>query len=167
MESSSNIFTKTLNDFNEVNPGHVLIGGLSLSFLGIPRGTDDLDFLVKEEDIENIQWNARIKFKPNRKHAITNKETGIEIEFVTSKTVPISDQLVKDVYGSSFEKDGVRVASPAGIVALKLHRLSDYDKGDIKKLIKKHNVDVGALSKFDVSSDKIQAFLQLKKEMLQ
>lgn len=163
MESSSNIFTKTLSDFIESNPNCILIGGLSLSFLGIPRGTENLDFLAKEEDIEDIKWNSRVKFKANRAHAITNKETGIEVELVTSKTVPISDKLVQDVYNNSLEKNGVKFASPAGIIALKLHRLSDYDRGDIKRLIKKYNVE--DLQKFDISPDKIQAFLQLKKEL--
>ena len=133
----------------------VLIGGMALSFYTIPRYTMDIDVLFLSDIPNNIP-----KFKHHRPGAFQHDKTHVEVETVTPKTINISDETAKAVYDTSEIHDGIRIASPSGIVALKLGRFNAYDKADISSLIKYTKID---LSPFNLPKEILDRYEEFKK----
>jgi len=117
----------------------ILIGGCAVSYYARPRGTTDVDYLfLVESDIPNDVKG----FKRIRKGAFEHRDTGVEIEVITPSSINISQELVKYVFKTANLIDGIRIASPSGLVALKLQRLKKYDEGDIVALVELGSVDL-------------------------
>ncbi len=63
------VLERVIQGFNRLDISYALIGGLALGVHGIPRGTVDIDFLVKREDMGKVD--------------IIMKELGYECKYST------------------------------------------------------------------------------------
>lgn len=135
----------------------VLIEGLAYSYYCKPRETQDVDilYLSKEDIPDNVNG-----FKRTRNSAFQHNLTHVEIEVITPEHINISSELAKLVYDNANLVNGIKIASPAGIVALKLQRQKRQDMADIEELVKFTNID---LSPYNLSQEQLDLF---KKEFL-
>lgn len=117
----------------------VLIGGLALSFYVRPRTTMDVDvlFLTSSDIPDTVN-----KFKRHRKGAFQHNKTHVEVEVISPETINTDISLVEAVFETSILEKGIRIASPAGIVALKLGRFSRQDQADIEALKEYTTIDL-------------------------
>lgn len=145
-----------LNDWvaNARNPG-VLIGGVALSFCVKPRTTQDIALLYLSPD--RIP-DAVTGFKRTRKSAFQHSRTHVEIEVVTPELINTGPALISKVIETAQMQNGIAVASAAGLIAMKLGRLSLVDRGDIGLLIKYGVRDV---SPYPLSDAQRRAFHEL------
>jgi len=145
------------------NSNCVLIGGLALSYYTKPRYTEDIDLIfLTEEDIPEKVY----KFRRNRQHSFEHIKTGVEVEVLTPKHINKGIELFKNVIDSSVKSDGIKIASPLGLIALKLFRskTNDRDRLDIIELCKycyENNIKLD-ISNFDLTDDEIKTFNEIK-----
>ena len=99
-------------------------------------GTQDIDiFLSSEQQLRHLKDDLNDKFHQIGPHALEHKSTGIEIETLTPEFLKIDQQIVDTAIRSAEMSDGIRVLSREGLVALKLMRANNRDKGDIEAII--------------------------------
>jgi predicted nucleotidyltransferase len=141
----------------------VLIGGLCMSFYLKPRYTEDIDIIfLSENDLPNNVY----KFRKNRPHSFEHIKTGVEVEIITPELINVERNFFEIVFQNSIISDGIRVASPESLIALKLSRFSDSDRLDIKNLYKyciENKIDID-LSKYKLSEIDIDRFNKVKEE---
>lgn len=119
-------------------PG-ILIGGLALSFYAKPRYTADIDVLfLSDRDIPDQIPG----FKKIRSHSFQHNDTHVEVEVLSPSFLGLPEELVKKVTETAIESGGMKVASPSGLVALKLFRDSLKDDADIQDLLLTGKVDL-------------------------
>lgn len=147
-----------LKDWSKEMPAPVLIGGIALSFYAKPRYTEDLDYLfLSEGDLpKEVDGFDRI-----RDHAFRHKKTHVEIELLTPEFLNISAALVKRVYGTAIQSNGVNIASAAGLITLKLQRAEIQDQADVVALIKATGVGVDGWEEF-LTDEQIELFTHLQ-----
>jgi len=133
---------------------YVLIGGTLVGYYTKPRMTQDVDVLYLSAN--SIPTNVQ-GFKHHRDHAFEHKRTGVEIETLDSKFLKIPQSLVEQVFKTSIIKDDVRIASPEGLVALKIHRGLLQDIADIDAIVKIHDID---LTHWILDSQKLESVEQ-------
>lgn len=97
-------------------PG-ILIGGLALSIYTRPRSTSDVDLLFLDSTSipEVVPGFKRIRpgsFQDNKNH--------VEVEVVPCSAINVSRQVAEKVINSAIVHDKLRIASPEGLVTLKL-----------------------------------------------
>ena len=63
--------------------------------------------------------------------------------------------LIRKAFETSIIKDGIKIASPSGLVALKFGRFSRKDQADIEDLVNSEEID---LSIFNLSQDLLDRF---------
>jgi len=111
----------------------ILIGGLALAYYTKPRYTTDADFLfLSAAQIPNEVCG----FKRHRKLAFEHKETGVEIEVLTPRSINMPVEVAQAINNTAVEKDGLKIASREGLIAAKLLRYSLQDRADIEELLK-------------------------------
>lgn len=125
-------------DFIKSNINGIVIGGCAVDFYIRPRSTMDIDILFLSK---NQVPNEIPGFKKIRTNAFQHNKTHVEVEIVYPELINISKELVQKVIDTAEEHDGIKVASPTGLVALKLQRLKRYDVGDILELYQYYNID--------------------------
>ena len=133
---------KALGDYSKHVPSGVLIGGIAASYHNRPRATTDADILYMHKD--NIPDEVP-GFKHHRPGAFQHNDTHVEVEAVTPEHINISQELAQKVFDTAELSDrtnGIRVASPSGVVALKLHRQRGHDIGDIVHMHHTGKVDL-------------------------
>lgn len=152
----SNEVLDALTDWVSSGSDGVLIGGLALSYYVKPRSTMDVDvlFLSPEQIPDSVP-----DFKRHRKGAFQHNKTHVEIEVLTPKTINITTELVQSVIDTSIVKDGIRIASPSALIALKLGRFSRQDQADIEALTNSCEID---LTPFNLSPELIEKYSQFK-----
>ena len=137
----------------------VLIGGLALSYYLKPRATEDIDliFLTKDSIPNNV-----IGFTRPREHAFRHIKTHVEVEVLDPDFLNTNKELFELVFEESVLSDGIRVASPRSLIALKLNRFSPTDRSDIINLIKycKSNEISLDLEKYNLSEESLNNFKQ-------
>lgn len=139
---------------------YVLIGGLALSYYIKPRTTTDVDILfLKYEDIPEKVF----KFKKHRQLAFQHNLTHVEIETVAPESINVPYHVAKMVFDTAIENDNIKIASPSGLVALKLFRFNRLDQADIESLIKYTEID---LKPFNLTTELIKKYNKIKKEIL-
>ena len=122
------------------NSDAILIGGLALSYWAKPRETGDIDVLFQSD--AHIPATVA-KFNRHRAHAFEHNDTGVEVEVLSPEFIDMEDGLYDKVLETSEVLEGIRIASPTGIVALKLGRSSPVDIGDISTLLDAgHKIDL-------------------------
>ena len=135
---------------------YVIIGASAFPAHGYLRATEDIDiFFQSETDIKNLVMPG---FKLTRAHALTHLATGVEVELLTPEFLKVDKKLIRLAISTATLRDGIRVVSKEGLVALKLQRLSDYDIGDIKRIIR----DNGPLnlSQYPLTPKQLAAYKQ-------
>jgi hypothetical protein len=150
-----------LRDWKSASAGGVLIGGLALSKHTRPRYTQDVDFLFGTDAEIPDKVSG---FRKTRSHAFQHNKTHVEIEMVTTDLVGVPIRVAAAVVSTALESDGLRYASAAGLVALKLFRLSAQDKADIIALIKAQSVKAADLDPFELTEDQVALFVGLVHE---
>lgn len=150
-----------LRDWRKAGVGGVVIGGIGLSYHARPRATQDIDllFLVDDDIPDEVPG-----FKKSRRHAFTHNRTHVEVEIVTASHVNVPVAVFSKVAETAVESDGVKVASAAGLIALKLFRASAQDKADIIALIKSRGVRLEDMSTYSLPQPQLQIFKQLLKD---
>lgn len=149
-----------LDDWNLNNNNDcVLIGGLALSYYIKPRTTTDIDVLfLKSENIPSSVKN----FKKHRNLAFQHNLTHVEVETVTPKSINLSINIAQAVFNTAIIKDNIKIASPSGLVALKLNRFNRQDQADIENLIKYTSID---LTPFNLPLDMLNKYDEIKNEI--
>lgn len=109
----------------------MLIGGLAMSYYVRPRATMDIDFLVLSGSVPDEVEG----FKKTRPHGFLHKETHVEVEVLTQQHLKLRNDLFQYVMRHAVIRDGVRIPSPAGLIALKVQRNSLQDQADIAALL--------------------------------
>jgi len=71
---------------------------------------------------------------------------------ITAASLDVPEEIVERVFATAIENCGVKIASPAGFVALKLFCSSMQDKADIVAMLRAGGVDV---SDFALHPDRI------------
>jgi hypothetical protein len=135
----------------------VLIGGLALSFYVKPRMTFDIDVLFLHKKYIPSEVT---RFKKHRTGAFQHNITHVEVEVLSPETINTEQHIVDTIFKTSVEIDGFRIASPNGIIALKLGRFSYQDRADIfalKSYLKENNEEVN-LSIFNLSDELLKRF---------
>lgn len=113
----------------------VLIGGLAMSFYGVPRYTVDVDVLF-----QSVLPMSADGFKRLREHAFMHRSTHVEVEALTHAFLNIPEAVVTRVFTTAVPHDGILVASRDGMVALKLYaalhtKRELKDKADLQTLL--------------------------------
>lgn len=126
-----------LQDWAKASTSGVLIGGLALSYWGLPRYTTDVDYLFAlASDIPTTISG----FKRVRSHSFQHNATHVEV--LDAAYLKMDPALATKIIQDAVLTDGIRVASPSGLVASKLNRFNKYDQGDIEQLYKAGKVDL-------------------------
>lgn len=142
----------------------VLIGGLALSYHSKPRHTQDVDILfMSDADIPDEVTG----FKRIRPHAFQHNTTHVEIEVITPELIKSDNDISQQVFDTSFEDSGIKVASKSAIVALKLNAnrtgaRGRQDETDIMSLIELGDID---LTPFNLSKECLDKYEQLCSEI--
>lgn len=145
---------------NGKTPG-VLIGGIALSFYSRPRYTTDADFLFLTDEEKPFFVEG---FKRQGVRAFLEKQTHVEIETPTPKSINIPVEVARRVVSTANEFNGIKVASVEGLVALKLFAANTpsrefKDLADIVELLKHNVVDMNA---WNLSSAHSERFVMCK-----
>ena len=82
---------------------------------------------------------------------------------VSQSDINLSSELVKKVFDTAIVSNGVNIASPSALVALKLQRLKRHDIGDIVSMIETGKVD---LNGFHLSKKNIDDFEEIKERFV-
>ena len=138
LTESTGPLRSAIDDFSSaVNVPWVLGGGLALGFHSKPRGTQDVDVFIRNEDLELIKNSLpKNKFKAHRAHAVEHRPTGVEIELLTPDFLNIDSKLINLAIERAIDQRDIRVMSRESLIALKLQRASYQDMADIITLIK-------------------------------
>lgn len=130
---------QALKDWINAGAYGVLIGGSACGFYTKPRATTDLDmiFLTSSDIPLSVEGFKRI-----RPHAFRHNQTHVEVEVATADTINIPQAIVAKVVETAIPNGGMKIASPSGLVAMKLFRLQRFDELDIVNLIATGNVDL-------------------------
>lgn len=104
----ANELNKALTDVSKLlkNINYVLIGGLAIGYHTKPRGTDDVDILLLNEEQVTIVHDILEKsglFRKTRNHASVHKETRVEIELLSPVFIKQPENLVKSTIENSIE----------------------------------------------------------------
>ena len=135
-----------------------MIGGLGLSYHVRPRFTQDIDFLfLKPADAPE----AIPGFYRSTSSIFEHLQTHVQVNIVSPSSMSIPKEIAEQVILTATLSNRIRAATPSGLVALKLSRLSAHDKADIIALIKTGRVD---LSGFQLPPEKLVALDALVSE---
>jgi hypothetical protein len=153
-----------LDDWKSLNSSNcVLIGGIALSYYIKPRYTEDIDliFLTDDDIPENVY-----KFRRNRRHSFEHIKTGVEVELITPSHINKDKSLFEIVFETSIESDGIKIASPLGLISLKLFRskINERDRVDIIELCRycyENNIELD-ISNFSLTEEEINIFNEIK-----
>jgi hypothetical protein len=145
---------KTFRDFSTNLNNAALIGDLALSYYVAPRSTYVTEFLfARDEDIPT-SING---FSHPRLHAFIHNETEQRVEIFTPNVLGVPSDVILKIIGLAFWSDGVKIASPTGLVALKLHRLNMMqERADIEALIKTNQIQ--NLEQFGLSKENMRKY---------
>jgi hypothetical protein len=157
-------FKKTIIFFDELKKerlitDYALIGGLALSAWIEPRTTKDADFVVIIS--KKITWQDIASLIETRLHKKVilqkgNKRTTIqeklsfmmgqiEVDLISTKGFRLALEAVENAVPAEIFNKDLKVVTPEYLILLKLIPLSDQDKIDISRLVKK--VDMTGLTK--------------------
>jgi predicted nucleotidyltransferase len=129
--------------FEELGIGYALIGGLAAMFYGRSRFTEDVDFAAAAGHMELLAAHPdamkRYRFDPTC-HYMLYHDTGIRIDLWKDEHVAevISRARVVPMNGTS---NGVRVADPHDLIAMKLRAGRIKDDYDVSEILTWSEID--------------------------
>lgn len=110
----------------------VLVGGIAYSFYAQPRQTSDIDLVYLHLDAD-MQIPG---FKKVRHHSYRDSDTHVEVEVLTPGHLKLSSGLITKIIHTAIDKQGLKVASAEGLVAMKLHTIRSKDETDVIEILK-------------------------------
>lgn len=158
---------QALDDWKKYNNSDcVLVGGVALSYYLVPRLTEDLDLIfMTENDIPTTV----VGFKKIREHSFLHLKTHVEIEVLTPEYLNKSIKMFKTTFEESIESDGIKVANPRALIALKLNRFKSQDKTDIENLLnycKENNMSLD-MTNYDLNKNEVNNLNSLLDNMVE
>lgn len=135
--------TDALCDWLGHGGGGVLIGGLALSFYVKPRATQDIDLLFLSETDVPDHIPGFTKPRPN---AFQHDITQVAVEIVAPDYAGLPLELFSKVAETAVENEGMKVASPSALVAMKIFNTRLQDLADIVALIHTGQVELAGFS---------------------
>lgn len=145
------VIKKILSAFAQEGVGYALIGGYAVGLWGVPRGTVDMDFLVRRDDMakvhrvmESIGYEVRFSSENVTQYVSPLAIFG-EIDFVHAFRQASLRMLERAVEKTLFN-DGlsIKVLLPEDLIGLKVQAFSNdktrepIDLYDIETLMKLH-----------------------------
>ena len=128
---------------NESGVSHALIGGFALAVLGVPRATNDIDFLIDEAHAEAAKAaliQAGWKIAMDTKEVIHFRGQG-NVDLLIARR-PLSQAMLRN--SKPLPPLGIHCLSAEAIIGLKIQAYKNdptrefQDKADIQSLIVKH-----------------------------
>lgn len=147
---------QALRDWIRSSKSGVLIGGAAMGYHGRPRATFDIDLLFFHPSDIPSEVEGFTKHRDYFQHNATEVIVDLIIPAYTLAALDV--ELTKKVIDTAIFTDGMRVATPSAIVALKLQRLKRNDIGDIVQMIETGKVD---LSDFPLSEKNLTDFEEI------
>jgi hypothetical protein len=138
---------------------YAVIGGIALSFYTRPRATTDVDALFIDKTGIPQYVNH---FKKHRNGAFQHNDTHVEIEILTPQTINVPDDLVIAIIKNAKNINGIKVATPSGLIASKLGRFKLQDQADIEALLEYGDID---LSPYPIPHEWLIKLDNLKKQL--
>lgn len=168
---------KLIAEFAQQGVAYGLIGGYAVGLWGVPRGTVDMDFLVRLDDMDKVQKimeeiGYEVRF---RSENVTQYQSGLglfgEIDYLHAFREASLHMLQRAVTKSLFQ-DGVsiKVLIPEDLIGLKVQAFSNdgtreaIDMYDIETLMKIHHrsLDWELVGQYFELFDSTPLFLELK-----
>lgn len=156
---------KAIEDWVKNVPPNIgaLIGGLALSYYTKPRSTTDGDILfLNEADIPSKVEG----FKRTRPGAFLHKQTHVEIEVLTPKSINMLPEIAKKIIETSEKHGKFNIASREGLIVSKLGRFSMQDQADIISLLKLGAVNLDSFDLPEKFENRFNKMLEQLKEEL-
>lgn len=139
---------KITRDLDALGIPYAVVGGMALFLHGYRRFTEDVDILVRRENLklihERLEGHGYLPPFRNSKH-LRDTESGVKIEFLVTGDYP-GDGLPKpvafpDPADVSIEKSGIKILGIPSLIELKLasgmtSRDRQKDLVDVQELIK-------------------------------
>lgn len=118
-----------------------LCGGLAVGYHSRPRGTDDIDILLENDNILSYVFGlTSSRFKKISDHMISHIKTGVTIDLITPKFINadsiVVNKAIQTAQPTSIGKTSIPVITREGLVALKLNRGNLQDQADIEAIIR-------------------------------
>lgn len=148
------IFDLVSDVFNKANAPSVLIGGFAINYYKVTRQTMDVDFMIAEEDYENIlKLLEKTGYKEDYKQKAFAHLKGndyylmdIDLMFVDKDTLL---KIMKEVKNVKIAGQTFKIPSIKHLIMLKVYALKNNykirelkDLPDIVNLIRKNKLDI-------------------------
>jgi len=155
----------TLNRWKRAagHTGYILIGGLAYAFHARPRYTDDVDVLFLDDSSIPVSVAG---FSRQPSGDFIDDETGVAVNVHTARSIGVPRGIVDKVTDTATIRDGVRYASLAGMVALKLSATDNRKRrlgclAEILNMISESPFDPAAMDDWPLSQRKRQRLVAL------
>lgn len=168
---------KLLAYFNEQQIQYALIGGYAVGLWGVARGTVDMDFLVRRDDLEKLdQIMAALGYELLYRSENVSQYTASqalfgEIDFLHAFRAPTLRMLERAGEKTIFsEALSVRVLQPEDLIGLKIQAIANNehreptDMYDIEELMRLHgdSLDWQLIEEYCGIFDRQDLFIKLK-----
>ena len=170
---------KLLTSFKEQQIPYALIGGYAVGLWGVARGTVDMDFLVRREDLEKLDrimaalgYELRYRSENVSQYMASQALFG-EIDFLHAFRAPTLRMLERAGEKTIFsEVLSVRVLQPEDLIGLKIQAIANNenreltDMYDIEELLRLHGdtLDWKLIEEYCVIFDREDLFAKLKEK---
>jgi hypothetical protein len=150
---------QALIDWNNNFHGNwILIDSVAVGYHIKPKVTKEIDILFSSR--QDIPCKVT-GFKRTRLCAFQHTITQIEV--ITSEFIKnLPNDVVQKVSETAIVSNNIKIASPSGLVTLKLHRMNRFDEDDICDLIKTGKVD---LIGWPISPDKLEIYYNIVRKI--
>jgi len=145
------VLKELLSAFDKDDIHYALVGGLALGAWGIPRATVDIDFLVRRDDLEKIEWiMQRLSYECRHRSENVSQyvsPAGLfgEVDFLHAFRQTSLEMLQRaekrEVFGGALR---INVLQPEDLIGLKLQAIKNdpsresSDIADIENLLYAH-----------------------------
>jgi len=119
---------------SELGIPHAVVGGIAVGAHGAPRATDDVDFLVNQEDAFN--GALILSFKPGVPIAVR----GIVVDYLTPEGNE-HVELLRRALVEALESEGIPVVPLEALIVLKLQAARRRDLDDVARLCETADVE--------------------------
>ena len=109
---------------------YVLVGGVALLSYVVGRNTQDIDLIVRGDQIGRIEWNASVQDRDFGRAQFR----GVQVDLLLRSNALFEDVAVHDRTTTSFHGHAISIASREGLLLLKLYALpSLYRNGHLSR----------------------------------
>ena len=127
---------------NGTNPErYVLIGELAVSYHAKPRYTTDAELLFATETDLPVRV---VGFTRVDERSFQHDESKVVIAMFSPASLELDGELLRKIFATSVKHAGLFIASPEGLIALKLLRQSYSDLASIAALLVRRTIDMSA-----------------------